>query len=155
MKKLVGFVLVAVLAGCKARDISERKAEETRADTLILKQETIYREPLTGVLRITELCDTITGQAKDFSQTFTQGKDEINLEVKNGQLVLGIKQLDSVKRQAVEKYRATHQDSQLVDRKTVTIEKTPRWAWYSLLGNVLTLLVVGFWVGRKIKLPFI
>jgi hypothetical protein len=144
-----GILGMILLAGCKSGKVSHRKVDEMRSDTLILKQEIIQRDPLVQTLRIRQICDTITGVARDFESTLVQGDDTLGIRIQDGDLIFSISQLDSIKSRAVSEYRATRDHSDQDQKEVITNTITPRWAWISLGVNVILVVGIGFWIGKN------
>lgn len=150
MKSLIPiFGMLLILAACGANRETIHRVEVIKSDSLILKQETIQREPSRFQLVISDICDTITGKARDFQQTIIQGKDTTRIQVQDGHLVWDIQQIDSIKSVAISEYKS-RDVSKKEDKATEVVKfRIPGWIWYSLGLNVLLIGGIGWYMGRK------
>lgn len=147
---VVALVITAWVAGsCRAKKVQSEKVVEVKSDTLILKEEIITRDPLRGQLVIRQICDTITGSPREFEQAITQGGDSISVRIQGNDFFLDLSQIDSIKSKAVSEYKSTL-NRKTEENATETIRYVPPgWIWYSVGLNILLILGIGFYLGRK------
>lgn len=77
-EKIIVVSVLVVITSCKTRKI-ESRSKTIQSDTLILKTEVTKAPAITEVLRIKELCDTVTGRVVRFEKVFVQNGDSLRV----------------------------------------------------------------------------
>jgi len=149
---IVWILWLLVMGSCRTKKVLTEKIDRVQSDTLIMKTETVRQKPISGQLIIREICDTITGQARDFQQVFTQGPDTIRLGIQDGDFVLNMSQIDSVRSVAVSEFRSTFDREKKEKATEVTRVVAPGWIWYSLGLNIMLILGIGFYIGKRFRI---
>lgn len=138
MKKYTFFIVLAVLlfSGCRAKKETVSITKVT--DTLILKTEVIRRPPLLTTLTINEVCDTITGKAKEFRQTVVVGTDTLDLWMRNNELTVKNKKLEEITKN-MESYKSNTSSITEIKKEKVYVWSTATW-WFLVWAIMSTLL---------------
>jgi hypothetical protein len=130
------------VVGCKSIKSSESSTVVKR-DTIYIDTSKTVTLPLQTKVVIEELCDSVTGLPSDVNISSDSDLAALKIEIKDNKLEASIN-IDSIKQVAIREFRSTfdldHKDKLVVETVTVI----PRWAWWSLGINALTLLWLGF-----------
>jgi len=129
--------------GCKARKTATKETViyKTTIDTVREIRETFT--PIYNTIEILELCDSVNGSPREFSQTLTNGAARLQVAIKNNALNLTL-DIDSLARVVISRYRQSDEFKSLTDKRLEIRYKTPSWAWF-LLAAVFT------WIAIKLK----
>lgn len=137
------------LSGCKTKKTTIEKVDTVKNDTLIIKSESVVSPPILSSLTIEEVCDTVTGNPKDFQQVFVIEGDTLELSIRNNQLKLynnrlqrTISQKDSVLKVEYDRYR------ELKSSETI-IYRTPFKIWVIMILMVLIIVGLIYWIIKR------
>lgn len=132
MRYYIIFLLLIFSVSCKTKKIT----------TIIEKTDTIKTTKLIKIkpssistLVVDSPCDEL-GNLKPFKYSFGTGKNKTTLEAKNDTIYL-TQNLDSIKSVWEKEYKSKN----LSKEKVTIIYKKPLWIWYSLLFNIIFVLL--------------
>ena len=138
MKKL--FIILLLFYGCKAKHTT---TTVTKTDTIFKEKIVTITEPVFNDVIIKEPCDSL-GNLKPINYTTSSGKVKVVLKSVRDTLYLTTN-VDSIVDSRVNEFKSSYK----TEKEVITKTKTPKWAWYSLIINVLLLL----WIFRKVLFP--
>lgn len=153
---LAGVLSLSLLGGCKTLYLPS-----TNTETIVnLKDSTILH--IIDSVRITEasrykdwagLLDTLTLKTEDGS-VLSRSFCDTTRNILAGELEVKPRQ---DKTRIIYKDRVVYKDSVRVEEKIKYVDrpvieyKTPKWAWWSLIFSILTLIGLGLWLYFKLK----
>ena len=140
-KIIFAYIIIILVMGCAAKKKEYQSVSTAKSDTLILKTESVVLPPLATSITVNELCDSLTGKPKEFSQYVAMGKDTVFIEVLDNELLFRYSQLEKVIKQ---------QDSviKIKNKEVIDVKKSEfieyRWAriTWVLLGIVVLFLIL-------------
>ena len=135
MKKIIILIIALLLSSCRAKVIKT----DIQRDTIYKSKIVKLTPPTANQIQIDNVCDSL-GVLKPIKYINTQGKVRTIVKTLNNTLYLDVN-TDSIKDVAVNEFKSTLKDKQ----ETIIKYRVPKWAWYSLILNVLLLA----WTFRK------
>ena len=129
------FILALLLSSCRAKVIKT----EIQRDTIYKNKIVKITPPSVNEIKIENICDSL-GNLKEVRYVTIQGKVKTIVKTLENTLYLQVN-TDSIKDVAVSEYKSTLKDKQ----ETIIKFRTPKWAWYSILINIILLV----WIFRK------
>lgn len=154
MKSLITLLAIILLSSCAAKKETSSVTTLKKSDTLIVKHEKIVQPEGSYSLTLHEICDTITQRAKPVTQYITRGNDSIGLVIdENNTLKLTVDNKEAIISDLRNELRKANQALEQAKNTVITKYKTPKWAWYTLIISVLSIL---YWLNRIFKwIPFV
>lgn len=154
MKTLITLFAIILLSSCAAKKETSSVTRLKKSDTLIIKQEKIVQPKGRYSLVLHEICDTITQRAKPVTQYITRGNDSIGLVInENNTLKLTVDNKEAVISDLRNELSKVNTKLEQTKNTVITKYKTPKWAWYTLIISVLSIL---YWLNRMFKwIPFV
>lgn len=154
MKTIITLLAIILLSSCAAKKESTSVTTLNKSDTLIIKQEQIVQPKGSYSLVLHEICDTITQRAKPVTQYITRGEDSIGLVIdENNTLKLTVDNKEAVISDLRNELSKVNELYQNKENTVITKYKAPKWAWYTLIISVLSIL---YWLNRIFKwIPFV
>lgn len=126
-KILIFYFAFFSVVGCKTKQKSTyvEKVKDSTVRNIILESKSI--------LEISTLCDTL-GNAKEFSQDISNGVNTTKVSIKDNKLTVDVKN-DSIV------YVDKEVVKEVTNIETITVYKTPKWAWWYMIIVTLAALI--------------
>ena len=143
MKYFFLFILIISLQSCKPKKVY---VDRLQIDTIKVDRiERIYM-PQTQKIEIEKPCDSL-GNLRPFY--INSSNDKIKFKVISKDNIIRIEtNIDSIKEITEKELR-----SKLTTSKEVIKERfIPKWVWYSLMFNILFIIIIILWIKRKVFL---
>lgn len=137
VKIVLFYVLYLLAIGCASKKSFIEKVSEVKSDTIYSKVETITRPPILSSLTINEVCDSITGKAKDFKQVFIVNGDTLELSIKNNELNIKVNQLKQELSKIKKDYKVSNSNTNTSKESKKVIVRTSFKVWVFLILSVL------------------
>ena len=153
-RTILKLILISLLMhSCASKKESSKVSTSVQNDSVYLKIETIKSNPVTNEFVINDICDSVTGNAREFSQSLNIGNDSFSARSENNDLYLSASIIDSIKSKAVQDYQRTFTSKDEKESAKVVKTVVPVWCWYSLGINLLLIAGIGFYFGKNFTNP--
>lgn len=132
LKTIIFYILCLFAIGCASKKSLVEKVTENKSDTT--KTELTLRTK--NVFKTETLCDPITGKAKDFTQITDNVISKITIKLKDNTLTSTV-ETDTTKQEV----RIVKEYVNNTKIETITVYKTPKWAWWYMIIVTLAALI--------------
>lgn len=146
MKKLLILLLIGILfVGCATKKKSYEFKENIKFDSISYKSDKVVYPALKDTVYIKSPCDSITGQLKDFSRSFTTQIGKIIVEGRKGALTASI-DLKESSTTTIEKDKTSKHNNTDIKSTEVVRYKVDWRLWLAL---ILSLLLNAYFIYSK------
>ena len=134
-------MVLATLNSCKTKKEVLHTLSVSKVDSVYISRKIIETPPILSSLIINEICDSVTGKAKEFKQVFVVDKDTSTVEIKNNELIINFNLLNKKIREkdSIVKIR----DSQIKELKETKVTKTAtNWKLILILISIPLVFII-------------
>jgi len=138
MKRITAIIIILIMfSGCRTLKVK---------DTSIIKDSINEKTKITlikssvGIAKLQNPCDE-DGNLRPIFYESSSGGLKTTVKDENGAILIAQEQ----KTDTIYKERLVYKDKLIYKDKLVEVEVTPKWAWKSLIANIILLL----WILRK------
>lgn len=136
LKYILLYLFIVLIMGCRAKKNVVEKSSVIKSDTLYNKVETVISPPVLSSLVINEICDTITGKAKEFKNRVIIDKDTVYVEVIDNELNITINRLKNIMSKKDSTYKAELLKIRNSKETNKVKEVWSKWTWFFLLALI-------------------
>tara|TARA_R110000868_G_scaffold139805_2_gene354916 strand:+ start:5283 stop:5816 length:534 start_codon:yes stop_codon:yes gene_type:complete len=145
--QLIIFLFILVLpvfisCGPGKRITKEKTVEIFKSDSIFSKITTIKSAPVNTNFTIKNLCDSLTGAPKDFSNEFSVGNTRIKISSENNDFIFELAVKDSIISQLKETNEKLIKTELVIETTDELRFRTPGWAFWALGVNVLLIVIL-------------
>lgn len=134
IKYLKILLILLLVASCRPKKVF---IETHTVDTVKVKEVLKVTEPTLNSLVVEEPCDSL-GNLNPISYIISTPKTTLNVKSTPENTLIISEETDEI----VETTKETEKIHSETSNKKIIIEKPPKWAWYSLIFNILLLIYI-------------
>ena len=141
--KIFFFIISAILLyGCATKKSISKVKEVVKRDSIYILKDRYITKQVNDTITIKEVCDTITGNLKDFERVIKTNDVKVSIKSLNGNIQASVN-IDSIVNSKITEFKQNYKTEKEYINKEIIRYKTPFWMWLVIIleGLIIFLLI--------------